>query len=336
MRQFLYTVINVFAIAAYKTSALALPAQEGVARRAAYPFSRLVAFGDELSDNGNGSYAHGITGNPANVYGFGTWTNGPVAVQYLAGDLNVPLVDYAFGGCCGGGSGGASINNAYTPAGAQWNGKPVPSVRDQIRSNYTNPAPASIASSLHFIWTGLNDVSQHTDAFWEGDPKNADFANQMASRITSNAEYLIAKGAKYVFVANIYPKHKAPVTTTFLCKDGSCIDTWGNVIEAANNAIKAKLSQSKYSKQFIYYDVFNYMMNLMANKDQYGLTESLASYCDGDASDPNEKWDVCIAGSYVWQGAEKFYWMNYIQPSAHVHRLIAGDMKATIDRFFGL
>lgn len=29
----------------------------------------MVAFGDELSDNGNGSYAHGITGNPATVYG---------------------------------------------------------------------------------------------------------------------------------------------------------------------------------------------------------------------------------------------------------------------------
>ena len=82
-------------------------------------------------------------------------------------------------------------------------------------------------------------------------------------------------------------------------------------------------------------DVYGFMTQLMTNKDQYGLTESLASYCDGDPNDPNQKWDTCIGGSYVWEGAEKFYWMNYIQPSAHVHRLIAGDMKATIDRFFG-
>jgi hypothetical protein len=34
-----------------------------------YPFNEVIAFGDEFSDNGNGSYAHGITGNPANVYG---------------------------------------------------------------------------------------------------------------------------------------------------------------------------------------------------------------------------------------------------------------------------
>ena len=156
----------------------------------------------------------------------------------------------------------------------------------------------------------------------------------MATRITSNAEYLISNGAPYVFVANIYPKHKAPVTTTYLCQDGSCVDTWGDIIQSANNAIKASLSKSKYSSKFIYYDVFGYMMQLMANKDQYGLTESLSYYCDGDATDPNEKWDECIAGSYTWEGAEKFYWMNYIQPTAHVHRLIASDMKATIDRFF--
>ena len=177
--------------------------------------------------------------------------------------------------------------------------------------------------------------SEHTDAFWEGDPKNAEFADEISNRIMWNAEHLINHGAPYVFVANIYPKNKAPVTTTYLCQDGSCIDTWGSIIQSANAAIKAKLSKSKHSSKFIYYDVYDFMVNLMKNKDTFGLTESLSSFCDGDTTDPNQKWDTCIAGSYVWEGAEKFYWMNYIQPSAHVHRLIAADMKSTIDRFFG-
>ena len=65
----------------------------------------IIAFGDELSDNGNGSFAHGITGNPATVYGYGTWTNGPVAVSYFADALGLPMTaDYAFGGCCGAGA----------------------------------------------------------------------------------------------------------------------------------------------------------------------------------------------------------------------------------------
>ena len=111
MRSITTPLAFAIAFAGLQVPALALPTE---LKRGTYPFNRLVAFGDELSDNGNGSYAHGITGSPANVYGFGTWTNGPVAVQYLAGLLNVPLVDYAFGGCCGGGSFGATISNAYT------------------------------------------------------------------------------------------------------------------------------------------------------------------------------------------------------------------------------
>ena len=182
MHSLLSTSFGVFALISVQVSARAVP-DEVVERRGrhghghkGYPFNQVVAFGDELSDNGNGSYAHGITGDPANVYGFGTWTNGPVAVQYLAGLLDMPLNDYAFGGCCGGGSFGATINNTYTPAAAQWDGKPVPSVHDQIRWNYTNPAPKSIKNSLQFIWTGENDLSEHTDAFWESDPKNDEFA----------------------------------------------------------------------------------------------------------------------------------------------------------------
>jgi hypothetical protein len=33
---------------------------------------------------------------------------------------------------------------------------------------------------------------------------------------------------------------------------------------------------------------------------------------------------------------EEFFWMNFIQPTTHVHRLIAADMKDTIDKHFGM
>ena len=299
----------------------------------AYPFSQLVAFGDELSDNGNGSYAHGITGDPANVYGFGTWTNGPVAVSYLADLLGVPLVDKAWGGDNGGENFGATVDNDYTPAGATWNGLPVPSVKQQIYDNYTADGLPGIESSLQFIMVGENDLSKHTDAFYEGDAQNADFEDTISSTILSYAEYLIEKGAPYVVVGNIYPKHKAPVTVTYLCSDGGCVDTWGEIIESANDAIEKKLAASEHHDKLIYYDIYGFMMNVMDNKDTYGLTEDLAAFCDGDPA--VAQWDKCIAGDYVWEGAEKFFWMNYIQPTTHVHRLIAQDMKQTIDAFLG-
>src|ERR1700761_6436263 len=143
------------------TEALAIP--EPLRARGKYPFNQIVAFGDEFSDNGNGSYAHGMTGSPATVYGFGTWTNGPVAVSYLTDLFGVPLIDYAFGGCCGGGNFGATIDSAYTASDAG-----APSIKDQI-ANYTSTGSHGASSSLFFMWAGQNDLSKHTDAFWLGD-----------------------------------------------------------------------------------------------------------------------------------------------------------------------
>lgn len=210
MRSVLSSALTVLALASTQVYAAAFPdySLEGpIAKRSAYPFNQLVAFGDELSDNGNGSYKANITGDPRNVYGFGTWTNGPVAVSYLADLLGVPLRDLAFGGCCGGGSFGATIDNSYTAAQAQVSGQPVPSVHQQVRNEYIGQAHPNIKNALEFIWTGENDLSVHTDAFWEGDSKNADFATQISTRILAEAEYLASKGAPYVMVANVRMTH---------------------------------------------------------------------------------------------------------------------------------
>lgn len=112
----------------------------------------LVAFGDELSDNGNGSFAHGMTGETS-VYGFDTWTNGPVAVSYMADTLNLPLIDYAFGGCCGGGSAGATLDDSYTPSDSG-----APSIQEQV-ANYTSAVHSGNLKpkkSMGFIWAGVS------------------------------------------------------------------------------------------------------------------------------------------------------------------------------------
>lgn len=311
-----------------QVSSLAVPQVE---KRSAYPFNQLVAFGDELSDNGNGSYAHGITGDPANVYGYGTWTSGPVAVSYLADLLGVPLVDYAFGGCCGGGTFGAVIDNSYTNGSAQVNGAPVPSLVDQIHKNYTVSPNNNIKNSMQFIWIGENDLSMHTDAFWTGDSHNSDFATQYATRVAAEAEYLVAQGAPYVFVANIYPKHLAPVTTAFLCQDGSCVEPWGQIIQEANNALKYKLGNSTNNSKFIYHDTFTFMTELLSVKKYFGFTAPASQYCDGDPA--VAQWNTCISQGVSWAGADPFFWMNYIQPTSRVHKMIAEDMKTLIDAF---
>jgi cholinesterase len=69
---------------------------------AAAPFTRVVAFGDSLTDNGNLYARVGQTFPPSPPYFAGRATNGPVAVEYLATALGVPLLDFAVYGATSG------------------------------------------------------------------------------------------------------------------------------------------------------------------------------------------------------------------------------------------
>ena len=66
----------------------------------AAPITSVIAYGDSLSDNGNLFGAIGFPPSPP--YFQGRASNGPVAVEYLAAALGVPLVDFAvFGATTG-------------------------------------------------------------------------------------------------------------------------------------------------------------------------------------------------------------------------------------------
>lgn len=337
-------------IALFGAAVIAAPASIEPRAQSKYPFTNLLAFGDELSDNGNGSFAHGITGNPANVYGYGTWTNGPVAVSYLSTLLQAPLADYAFGGCCGGGSYGATLDNTYTPPSEA----KAPSIQDQV-ANYTSGTNKDVqraSKTLGFIWAGQNDLSKHTDAFWQGDPQNAAFAGNLSSYTSQAVRTLLKAGVPYVLVANVYPKHIAPVTAKYLCggSNNACTQTWGNVISAANAQLKKDL-QSQFGSKVIYYDSFTFVSNLAANAQSYGFTAPMTNFCDGmgDAT-----WNQCMGtsgavakgqrsasdGADGWSGSgmgwDSFFWMNFVQPTTRVHALVAADMKKTVDKSLGL
>ena len=93
------------------------------------PYSNIVAFGDSLSDNG------GDDG-----YGFDTFSNGPVWVEYLADSnhLDCDLYDYAFGG--------ATTGTAF------------PDLNWQVDQYIANLSGSLIADGTLFtLWAGGND-----------------------------------------------------------------------------------------------------------------------------------------------------------------------------------
>ncbi|KAK5939811.1 hypothetical protein PMZ80_008193 [Knufia obscura] len=298
----------------------------------------LIAFGDELTDNGNGSSAHGIAGDPATIYGYGTWTNGPVAVSYLSSELSLPLTaNYAFGGCCGGSKFGATLDNSYTPSDAG-----VPSLIEQI-GNYSGAIAdgrLDPSESLAFIWAGQNDLSGHTDAFWYDDPKNQEFADDLATHTISAVQKLFDLGMPRVMVVNLYPKHIAPVTAAYLCGgvDNECTRTWGRIISDANENLRSALTNA-FGDRVIYYDVYSYMLDLAENAEGYGFTAPLTKFCDGQG---DESWEACMItgtgadGNTEIVGWNEFFWMSFVQPTTRVHELVGRDMTRVVKEALGL
>ena len=269
-----------------------------------------------------GSYAHCLAtpGDCSNkIYGFGTWTDGPIAVSYLVDQLGVPLTtDYAFGHADGGSEFGATIDNAYTQSTAN-----APSAKDQIAS-YTSTKPAKIADTLHFLWIGANDINLYHINVDSTD--NSQFATDISTRMAARVQELILAGAQYIFVPNLYPKQISP-SIVFYADAAARVSNFGSAIQQANTAIEAALKA--FGSQAIYYDAFGFMVNVWNNHNAYGITHVGGEFCDGYSQ---ADWDLCVTDG---QG-DAFYWMQYLDMTSYVHSLVATDMHKTLATHFGV
>ena len=272
------------------------------------------------ADPGQGSYAWCLADRKNcknNIYGARTWTDGPVAVSYLVDMLGVPLVsDWAVGHSDGGSKAGATIDDEYTesPAGA-------PSAKTQI-ANYTQHGDrAHVGETLHFLWIGNNDIT--LPHVW--DPQH--FASNMSSRMVERVQELVAAGSKHVFVVNMYPKQITPGAWTYLLDTQKQEDDMGAAISGANAAIAEAMKQ--FGDAVIYYDVFDFIVKLQKDAASHGFTHaSHSEFCDGDGTQAH--WDECIATH-----GSTFFWINYVEMTSPVYKLIAEDMAKTIKAHFG-
>lgn len=112
----------------------------------ATPITRLIAFGDSLTDTGN---LRALTGQPAAPYFEGRFCDGPVWVEYLADLLGVPRPTPA------------SLHPAgtdYTWGGSTCHGSPcgVSSLVDQVSAfrSRDNLGPGDLVA----LWAGANDI----------------------------------------------------------------------------------------------------------------------------------------------------------------------------------
>jgi phospholipase/lecithinase/hemolysin len=117
----------------------------------AAPYSNLFVYGDSLSDLGNIYTVSGHTIPMSPPYYNGRFSNGPLAVEYLANSLHSPLSSFAWGGATTGigdsGDGGTQTTLGFLG---------LPGMLLQVQGSLSSVAP-SAPTSLFVVWGGPDD-----------------------------------------------------------------------------------------------------------------------------------------------------------------------------------
>jgi phospholipase/lecithinase/hemolysin len=289
------------------------------------PFTKVVVFGDSLSDPGNlfaltGQYSvrpfAPIPSAPYLIGGF-HFTNGPTWVEDTSRELRSPsgagpalrvphfYTNYAFGGArarTGGGSG-------------------APDLAAQVGLYFADFSGAADASSLYVIWLGANDLRDAIEALATDRSGATSMGTVQAAlgSIAQNVGTLWAAGARTFLIPN------APdlAVTPALLAQPPQVQAAAAQLSAAYNAglaqalagLQAQLPQTT----IVRLDVFTLLHAVIAAPKLYGFTNT---------TQPCLTFGV-VAGAICSDPRDYVFW-DAIHPTAAVHRVLANMAEGVL------
>lgn len=158
------------------------------AQTVANSYTKVVSFGDSMSDTGNlfdSMVAFGGQGLPTAPSSRGRFSNGVVVLEAMSNALNLPLLNYAFAGARSG------TDNLMPVYGMQQG------MLKQIQDCLDNQPSASTpldANALYVLWTGPDDFYANGNVF------NKLTASLIANNINKGLTKLYQRGARHFFV----------------------------------------------------------------------------------------------------------------------------------------
>lgn len=231
-------------------------------------YTAVVAYGDSLSDNGNlSAYLlanFGIVFPPPPNFP-GHRSDGPVAVEYLAAALGVPLVDVALLGAT---TGIGNIGDGGTPTSLGALG--LPGMQAEIP--LTPPAvfnPLVVGSELFVVWGGADDLLSPSPL----DTTLQDIANRAVANIDGFVAFLQSQGAQHILVPGIPDLGLTPAFRS----QGPIIAAGAT---AYSNLFNAGLAATLPAGA-TYFDTAGLFAAIVANPAGYGLTNVTDPCFDG-------------------------------------------------------
>jgi cholinesterase len=238
-------ILASFTAAVVLLAAAALPAR-------ATSFTSIVVYGDSLSDNGN---LYSKIAYPPPPYYQGHFSNGPVAVEQLATQLNATLIDHAYGGATTG-VGNIVDGGDQTSFGALH----LPGMGTELAVT----PPTSAANTLFIVWGGADDFEA------SGSPLTA------AANIDAIVQQLEMGGATSILVPNLPDLGRTPEFANTPLQGAATAYT-----DAFNAALATGLPGG--ATLFDTYGLFN---AILANPDAYGFSNTTGQ-CTLDLAFPS-------------------------------------------------
>ncbi len=249
------------------------------------PISHVYAFGDEHTDKGNCSE--------------GRMSNGPLAVEVLAEQLNVDLTDYAW---CGAPSGYEHLDYVDPLDDGTLLGQ-VNTFKSELKGAKADP------DALYFIQIGM------VDYYLASSPDTAD---EVVANIVTAVTQLAKLGAKHFMVGNSFNLSKFPGHRRFKY-DAEMFQTKMN---AALPGEMEKLAK-KMRLEIEIFDIAAIEERIWSNPEQYGFKE-LSKACTfwGSEAGPGE---ICA-------NPDEYYFWGYYYLTHHVHQILGEAMAAQLSQ----
>lgn len=273
-------------------------------------FSRIIVFGDSMSDNGN-LYQRSVELSlifpispilPVSPpYYNGRFTNGQVWVELLSKKLNIPE--------------GSLINYAYAGARVQQDYMPIPSLDKQV-NKYLNWNRAGDPYALYVVWIGSNDILR-------GYTRNdEDLLSSISSGIETNIKRLINHGARHILspqlpdlslVPDSYDRDQANGNKDYSERLKKLAIKYNQI----HKVLLAKLRAEYPDVHIMTFNVYQFLNDAKDKAQEYGFN-FIHERCN-----PNQYWEDELATCMV--PMEYVFW-DGVHPTAKAHEILSGLM----------
>ncbi|KAI5477127.1 hypothetical protein MNV49_006855 [Pseudohyphozyma bogoriensis] len=258
-------------------------------------FTKVVCFGDSLSDAGNGAWVFTNKTWPKDpAYVGHRFTNGPVYSEYIAQQLMLPLVSYA--------TGGASISHRVSSMSGEHGMLPVDCIIDQIAKYSVGKEDES--STLFIIYAGAND------AYFSVIGEKGSGPDLVVNDLDEAVRDLMKIGGKTFIVPTLPP-----------------IGENYPYANALPDAAPLMLSFSTGLRKFL----FQWAKKTpgVAIADFYTLFNNLMNHPEDHGFDPTKLKTGCIKERCEhWQ---QYVWFDDYHPTTYVHHLMANESLRALD-----